>query len=426
MTDLKGRLARLGPSGQGQPPAEPAAALRARLDRLLGPGRVVAAVDLPAPARAPLATRVAGHRVDTPAGSTFVAAWTAPADHRHGRLPAAELGDLPWPGGHALFPEALAAVDAPEQVAFLDTETTGLAGGAGTVPFLVGVGRWHPERAGFRVVQLFLEDLDREAALLEALADELRGVRCVVTYNGRGFDLPLLENRHVLTRRPWPLASASHLDLLPPARTLWRHGHADCRLSTLEASVLGYRRVGDVPGAEIPAVYADYLRRGATERLAAVFRHNRDDLLSLAGLLWAAAQPGQREALGVGLLHARGGRNRQAVGFLERGLGERLPREARTRALKALVLARKRAGQWDEALAACADLRRLAPGDPLGVVAAAVILEHRVGRRAEALALVEAALAAGPWPPGDRAALERRLRRLQQKTSPARDGPPPG
>lgn len=418
MTDLRGRLARLG--GVSAPVSAPSSAseLRTRLDRLLGPGRVVTAAELPPPqARAPIDRFVPGYRVETPLGSTFAAEWTAPPAYRHGRFPAAELQDLPWPGGHALFPETLATVGAPEEIAFLDTETTGLAGGAGTVPFLVGVGRWSPAAAGFRVVQLFLEDFDREAALLEALAAELSGVRCVVTYNGRGFDLPLLENRHVLTRRPWPLEGASHLDLLPPSRTLWRHGHPDCRLSTLEASVLGYRRVGDVPGAEIPAVYADYLRRGAGARLAAVFRHNRDDLLSLAGLLWGAAQPGPREALGVGLLHARKGRMQEAVGFLETGLGEDLPREARARALKALALGRKREGQWEEALAACAALRQFAPGDRLGVDVAAVILEHRVGRPIDALVLVEAALAAGPWLPEDRADLEHRRNRLAAKAS---------
>ncbi|MHB8766314.1 MAG: ribonuclease H-like domain-containing protein, partial [Deferrisomatales bacterium] len=329
MRSLKDRLAGLhrDPPTPAPPPAG-AAELRGRLDRLLGPGRVVAAAELPprpppAPP-APVDRFVPGRRVAAASGTVYAAEWTAPAGHRHGRLPADDLGALPWAGARELFPELLGGVAGPGEVAFLDTETTGLAGGAGTVPFLVGVGRW--TGGGFRVVQLFLEDLDREAALLEALADELRGVTCVVTYNGRSFDLPLLENRHVLCRRPWPLAAAAHLDLLHPARTLWGRGHPDCRLATLEASILGHGRRGDIPGAEIPELYHQYLRRGATERLAAVFRHNRDDLLSLAGHLWAAARPGGREALGVGLLHTRGRRPAQALPYLTAGLKEDLPR----------------------------------------------------------------------------------------------------
>jgi tetratricopeptide (TPR) repeat protein len=283
------------------------------------------------------------------------------------------------------------------------------------VPFLVGVGRWVPGQ-GFRVAQLFLEDLDREAALLEALAEEVRGVRCLVTYNGRCYDGPLLENRHVLNRRPWPLAGAAHLDLLHPARTLWRGAHGDCRLVTLEAGVLGHRRTGDVPGAEIPALYLDYLRRGADERLAAVFRHNRDDLLSLAGLLWAAGTGRGTPALGLGLLHSRRGRREEAGPLLAAGLAEELPRDLRIQALRELLRSHKAAARWAEALEACAALARLVPADPFPVTEAAILRERRLADPAGALTLVEEALARGPWIPRDREALERRRARLARKT----------
>ncbi|MEW6490745.1 MAG: ribonuclease H-like domain-containing protein, partial [Thermodesulfobacteriota bacterium] len=383
--------------------------------------RVVAASQVPLrpppPGRAPPAPVdrfVPGRRLEAPSGPVFLAEWTVPPDHRHGWLPASELEGLPGDGARALFPEHLGEVREPGEIAFLDTETTGLAGGAGTVPFLVGVARWSPG-PGFRLAQLFLEDLDREAALLEALAEELRGVRCLVTYNGRCYDGPLLENRHVLSRRPWPLAGAAHLDLLHPARTLWRQAHGDCRLVTLEAGVLGHRRHGDVPGAEIPALYLDYLRRGADARLAAVFRHNRDDLLSLAGLLWAAGTGRGTPALGLGLLHSRRGRREEAGPLLEAGLAEELPRELRVRALRELLRSHKAGERWAEALEACAALRRLAPADPFPVAEAAILLERRLGDPAGALALVKEALARGPWIPRDREALERRRERLARK-----------
>lgn len=417
--DLRGRLAGIGrPAPHEARALPPCEDLRRRLDRLLGPGRAAAVAPAaprpPRAARDPIDRFVPGRRLEAPSGPVFLAEWTAPADHRHGRLPASELGALPGDGARALFPEHLEAVRGAQELAFLDTETTGLAGGAGTIPFLVGVARWVPGR-GFRVAQFFLEELDREAALLEALAQEVRGVRCLVTYNGRCYDGPLLENRHILNRRPWPLAAAAHLDLLHPARTLWRQAHGDCRLVTLEAGVLGHRRIGDIPGAEIPALYLDYLRRGAGARLAAVFRHNRDDLLSLAGLLWAAGTGVGTPALGLGLLHSRRGRREQAGPLLAAGLAEELPRELRIKALRELLRAHKAGGRWAQALEACAALRGLAPADPFPVEQAAILLERRLGDPAGALARVEEALARGPWTPRDREALERRRERLARK-----------
>lgn len=411
-----------GGLGSASPPASQADELRRRLDRLLGPGRVIPAAQMPPrPREAPPAgidRFVPGRRVEAPSGPVYLAEWTAPPAHRHGRMPAAELGELLESGVRSLFPEHLGELGDASEIAFLDTETTGLAGGAGTIPFLVGVARWVPGQ-GFRVAQLFLEDLDREAALLEALAEEVRGVRCLVTYNGRSYDGPLLENRHVLNRRPWPLAEAAHLDLLYPARTLWRGAHGNCRLVTLESGVLGHRRTGDVPGAEIPALYLDYLRRGADARLAAVFRHNRDDLLSLAGLLWAAGTGLRTPVLGLGLLHSRRGRRQEAAPFLEAGLavgcGDELPREFRFKAVRELLRAHKAGERWAEALEACAALRRLCPADPFPVTEAAILLERRLGDPSGALTLVEEALSRGPWIPRDREALERRRERLARK-----------
>ncbi len=403
MSRLADRLRRLD---RAPSPGNPD--LRARLERLDRPGR-----------RVPLERFVAGTRAETPFGPVFRTEVVAGAGRFHGRLPVAALGEPPDGALRDLFPGELGRVDRPEALAFLDTETTGLAGGAGTVAFLVGVGRWDPDRGGFRVVQLFLEDLDREAALLAALARELEGVGCLVTYNGRRFDVPLLETRHILNRLTWPLDGAPHLDLLPPARTLWKPSHPDCRLVTLEAGVLGVRRRGDVPGSEIPSVYQRFLRRGADEMLARVFSHNRLDILSLAGLLWAAGcaarRPAGAEALGVGFLHARARRTERACEALAAGLRDAPGRGARTRALRELGRAHKRRGAWREALAVWEEWATLEPGRLEPVEEAAKVLEHHLRAFDRALSWVERALGFPHWPPADRARLEHRRNRLLGK-----------
>ena len=412
MSRLADRLRRMDRAGPCPRPG-----LRERLEQAWPPAR--------SGARAPLERVVAGERIDTPAGDVIRVERTTPGERCHGRLEVARLGELPVPALRELFPEALGPVAEAREIAFLDTETTGLAGGAGTVAFLVGVGRWDPESRGLRVVQLFLEDLDREPALLHALARELRGTRCLVTFNGRRFDVPLLETRHVLSRAPWPLAGVPHLDLLPPARALWRSIHPDCRLTTLEAGVLGVRRRGDVPGSEIPAVYLRYLRVGDTGRMPAVFLHNRLDIVSLAGLLWAAGaaseNPGGTTAYGVGLLHARRRRHGPAREALESCLAGRLGRAERLRALRELGAVLKAQGMWTRALEVWAEMRRMDPGSLLPVEEAAKALEHRLRDPAGALEIVEEALAHRWWPPRDREALEHRRARLLRKTA---AGPP--
>src|SRR5438034_1333048 len=191
---------------------------------------------------------------------------------------------------------------------YLDTETTGLAGGTGTYAFLVGVGFFDGDE--FEVQQYFMRDLDDEPALLAALEPLLREVDGLVTYNGAGFDLPLLETRFVLARRRWP-GTIPHLDLLPAARRLWSARLSDCRLVTVELHALGFERAGDLPGALIPSVYFEYLRRKAPGELPRVFEHNRHDVLSLAALTgWVAdaldrapvAELGPDELSGLGRL----------------------------------------------------------------------------------------------------------------------------
>ncbi|MGH2512593.1 MAG: ribonuclease H-like domain-containing protein [Candidatus Limnocylindrales bacterium] len=164
----------------------------------------------------------------------------------------------------------------------LDTETTGLATGAGTLAFLVGLGWWEADR--FRQVQLLLPDEAGEAGLLGALADLLPPDAWLVTYNGRGFDWPLLVSRYRLNRlTPPPLAG--HLDLLPFVRRVFRHRLSDARLKTVEVELLGMRRGHDIEGWQIPGQYLAMLRGGPIEPITEIVRHNHEDVRSLGRLL---------------------------------------------------------------------------------------------------------------------------------------------
>ncbi len=164
----------------------------------------------------------------------------------------------------------------------LDTETTGLATAAGTAAFLIGLGWWVADR--FHQVQLLLPDHGEERALLFALEAAIPADAWLVTYNGRGFDWPLLTTRYRLSRRAAP-THAGHLDLLPIVRRLYRHRMADARLRTAEAELLGMHRVGDVEGWQIPGRYLEFLRGGPAQPLAEVARHNDQDVRSLGWLL---------------------------------------------------------------------------------------------------------------------------------------------
>src|SRR5438309_10017883 len=246
--------------------------------------RIIRRIETRRPPRAaaePIERVVGGEVVDTGAGSLLVVRREYPLAHRHGRVPLDGVRRAPL---DVLARVARVEGDglAAERLLFLDTETTGLAGGTGTYAFLVGAG-W-VEGDTFVVTQHFMRDLDEEPALLAALAPLLERASGVVTFNGAGFDLPLLETRFILARRRWPPALA-HLDLLRPSRRVWSARFADCRLATLEREVLGLLREDDVPGAVIPGLYFEFLRSRRAAPLARVFAHNRDDVLSLVALL---------------------------------------------------------------------------------------------------------------------------------------------
>src|SRR5215470_7131133 len=190
-------------------------------------------------------------------------------------------------GDRALSRRTRAALENPEKWLFLDTETTGLAGGTGTYAFLVGLAWW--DAGGLQVEQMFLRDFSEEHSLLQELSDRLAARPVLVTFNGKTFDWPLLENRFTMTRAIRVPSLAAHLDLLHPARALWRLRLGSVRLVELERYVLdaprlGWHREDDLSSALIPQFYFDYLRGGAAQPLAGVVKHNQMDLRGLAAL----------------------------------------------------------------------------------------------------------------------------------------------
>ena len=239
-----------------------------------------------------------GSEVETPLGRHFEAETHYESHRFHGSADIGALSELP--------PDLLRAISAgqspdapPTEWAFLDTETTGIAGGTGTCAFLVGVGRITPD--GFRVRQFFMRDYAEEPSLLHSLAEHLAPFRVLITYNGRTFDQPLLETRYRMNRARPPFTKlAHHVDLLYGARRLWKLRYESCRLVDLESNVLGFEREGDVPGALIPYLYFEYLRTGRAARLLPVFHHNATDVVTLACLTgivpWAFKDPASAAA----------------------------------------------------------------------------------------------------------------------------------
>jgi uncharacterized protein len=346
-----------------------------------------------------------------------------PVDHRHGDQSLLAARDA---APRALSLLARAGADLAEgcRLLYLDTETTGLAGGTGTYAFLVGVGFFDGDH--FEVRQLFMRDLDEEPALLTHLEEIFQRFDGFVTYNGSGFDLPLLETRFVLGRRRFP-GTVFHVDLLGPARRLWSDRLADCRLGTVEQHALRFTRDDDMPGALIPTVYFEYLRRKRPDELPRVFEHNRHDILSLAALTgWVAdavvrapVPDFEPEALaGLGRL-LEPSEPERSLACYRMALDSGLPTPFRERLLLRLAQGEKRRARWDEARALWeAAARGPRDFDPRPWEEIAKVHEHRRRDLPAARRVVEEALElARRHRASERvlAAFEHRLERLARR-----------
>lgn len=337
--------------------------------------------------------------------------------------------------------------------AFLDLETTGLSGGAGTHAFLVGCGWFEADRC-FVTRQFVLTRFADERALLAAVATELGRAGSIVSFNGKSFDAPVLETRYLFHRLQWPGEQLPHLDVLHPSRRFWRpstlrqaQGRLEpgreatgsgrpelvearddatsCSLGALEAHILGARRAGDVPGFEIPARYFQFIRGGDARVLAPILEHNRLDLLALAGLTSRllqlvrggpdAARDG-RETLALGRVYLRAGLDGRARQAFERALDRISAGPLRVEALRSLALTWRRARRY-EAAAGCWRALLDVVGCPPHVAreameALAIHHEHRIRDLAAARAFALRGLGTSAQPT---AALQHRLARLDRK-----------
>ena len=322
-----------------------------------------------------------------------------PLESRYGREPLVRLLDSREDVTRRLQIRAEEPGVDLSRALFLDTETSGLAGGTGTFAFLIGVGRVEEDR--FRVTQLLMRDPRGEAAMLEELAVVAGGRRDLVTYNGSGFDLPLLETRFALSGLPYPLRGARHLDLLHPARRLFKPRHENARLSTLEREVLEVARDDDIPGAQIPQVFFHFLRYGDHPAMESVLAHNRYDIVTLAALAltalerltgdWCSDDPADLH--GAGHHFWRRGESEVAIPLLERALSAGLSGRNRDRCLLDLGERKKQLGDWD---GACGLWRQVSADDSRERLDALVWFakheEHQRKDPARALVHVEDAL----------------------------------
>ncbi len=225
-------------------------------------------------------------REETAEGACYVLDKVYPLSYRHGQDTLRDLLDLS-PAETAVFTNDARLTDLDfRDFLFLDTETTGLAG-AGTLAFMVGAAFFETGPSGdvFVVRQYFLRDHGDEPAMLLLLDALLAGKAGLITFNGRSFDVPLLDTRYLMNRMPTDLRQKPHIDLLPPSRRLWRQRLESCALGSLEQSLLGLRRTqDDVPGWLIPTLYNNYLRSGDARELRRVFYHNQIDMVSMVTL----------------------------------------------------------------------------------------------------------------------------------------------
>lgn len=368
------------------------------------------------PRRASIEDLISGEVVRTPLGEHFETERLWERHRRHGSMDISELAELPEDLLDALS-DGVIARSLPGRWAFLDTETTGLAGGTGTYAFLVGVGAIEP--AGFRLRQFFLRDYGEEPSLLWRLAEHLAQFDVLITYNGKAYDQPLLETRFRMARARHPFDRMEHLDLLFGARRLWKLRLESCRLVDLEYRVLGVERQGDLPGEMIPYCYFDYLRTQEAFRLVPIFHHNAIDILSLACLTaivpFAFRSP-DRVAVRhgadlVGLARWLEGEERreEALQLLRRAVELGLPDHLLFRALWDIAALEQRLGRTQEALAGFTELA--ASRNPYRGRALEWLAKHYEHRERDYLRALE--MTRGALALEDTAALRKRAGRLQ-------------
>lgn len=377
------------------------------------------------PARYFIEEWMSGEEVETPHGRHFETERLFERYRRHGSMDISSLEDLPT---DLLGPLSEGSIEPspPGRWAFLDTETTGLAGGSGTYAFLVGIGRITPE--GFRIRQFFMREHGEEPSLLHAVAEHLSRFDVLVTYNGKIYDQPLLETRFRMVRSRPPFERMGHLDLLFGARRLWKLRFESCRLVDLENQVLGVERQGDLPGEMIPYVYFEYLRTREPFRLVPIFHHNAIDILTLACLTaivpLAFRSPGEAtlahgaEMVGLGRWLRKAEQYEEALGLFRRAVDCGLPDSLLFRTLWDIAALEKKLGREAAALAVFSELGTCRnPFRSQALEELAKHYEHRERNYAMALEMTRTALELT-----DTEELRRRRARLERRMTTPKSG----
>jgi len=277
-------------------------------------------------------------------------------DHSHGELLLNSIKRLN-PGSFAAFSNIFQRKEFdPDSALFIDTETTGLAGGTGTLAFLIGIGFF--DRDSFKVRQYFMRDYGEEAAALNSITKFVSKFEHIISFNGKGYDIPLLQSRMILNRIKFDFSTFSHIDLLYPARMIFKHRLEDCRLSSIERFVIRFFREDDIPSEEIPHLYFRYLRSKNPALMDKVFYHNAMDIVSLAVLATRIAELLDKDTanfefgediFGVGHFFFSTGNYEKAEFFFRKSFEYPLPYDIRHRLLTEFSIILKRSGRIDEA-----------------------------------------------------------------------------
>lgn len=381
---------------------------------------------------------VSGEIIGDPDDGFYLVRQEFPIDHAHGNmaLGAALDADARHIATSA-NDEELSAFD-PRSAVFVDTETTGLMGGAGTVLFLVGVGYF--TETAFRLDQCFMRDYDDEEPMLHYLNDLFANAETLVSYNGKTFDLPLLRTRFITNRVPFRLEGALHFDLVHATRRFWKKRLRDCSLGNIEQMILGIRRQGDVAGAEIPRLWLDYLRTRDARTLVPVFYHHQMDILSLVALTGLLAQKldapegsgfdHHEDRLSLLRLHFRQKKYGEVLALADRLLEDLEDEALRAECLEHAGFASKRTQEWARMEQYWTLLMQESPSNLTAPIELAKHLEHRKRDLPEAervcrgaIQYYETRLALGRGlTPVRLRDLEQRLERVERKLNRARGG----
>lgn len=403
--------------------------LRRQLERLAIPRRVAATADVYPPRGKAIEELVDGQFLSTPYGEIFATRETYGSGYRHGATLLGELLEVPhYPAHRITKDERLRDIDFARTL-FLDTETTGLAGGTGTYAFMVGVGSFRG--GGFTVQQLFMRNHAEEKAMLFLLGELLDQYDFLVTFNGKIFDIPLLETRFILSRLSAPFADKANYDLLFPSRKIWRRVCHNCRLVTLEAQLLDIHREDDIPSELIPSLYFDFIRTGDARKISPVFHHNRMDILSMVSLahrihvtyhepLTVLSKRGIEHVI-LGKLFMEHGTIEKAIGCLEEA-SKLCDEPLQWEAMRVLSLAYKKRCQWKRSALLWEDMISWdGSRSSFPYVELAKYYEHRVKDYSKALEMVRRAFETLDYLSfSEREALLHRQRRLIGKEKRAR------